>query len=47
MTLKKEDWTFYAILRNDVGKEKAEEYKQKCFKRYKKYGLLNENENNG
>ena len=46
MTLKKEDWAFYAILRNDVGKEKAEEYKQRCFKRYKKYGLLLQNENN-
>lgn len=47
MTLKTDDWRIYAILRNDVGKEKAEEYKQKCFEKYKKYGLLLKNENNG
>lgn len=46
MTLKKEDWGFYAILRNHVGKKKAEEYKQKCFEKYKKYGLLLQSENN-
>ena len=47
MTLKKEDWEIYAILREYDGKKKAEEYKQRCFKRYKKYGLLLKNENNG
>lgn len=47
MILKKDDWMIYAILRNDVGKEKAEEYKQKCFEKYKKYGFLLKNENNG
>ena len=46
MNLKKEDWKFYAILRECDGKEKAEEYKQKCFKRYRMYGLLSHNENN-
>ena len=47
MNLKMEDWRIYAILRECDGKKKAEEYKQKCFKRYKKYGLLPQNENNG
>ena len=46
MTLKTNDWEIYAILRECDGKKKAEEYKQKCFKRYKKYGL-SQNENNG
>ena len=46
MNLKMEDWAFYAILRNHVGKEKAEEYKQRCFERYRKYGLLLQSENN-
>ena len=47
MNLKTNDWEIYAILREYDGKKKAEEYKQRCFKRYKKYGLLSQNENNG
>ena len=46
MTLKKEDWKIYAILREYDGKKKAEGYKQRMFQRYKKYGLLSHNENN-
>lgn len=39
MTLK------YAILRNHAGKEKAEEYKQRRFEKYRKYGLFLQSEN--
>lgn len=46
MTLKREDWEIYAILRECDGKKKAQEYKQRRFKEYKKYGIL-QNENNG
>lgn len=46
MNLKNEDWRIYACFRECFGKEKAEEYKQKCFKRYKKYGVLSQNKNN-
>ena len=47
MNLKTNGWRIYAIIRECDGKKKAEEYKQKCFKRYKKYGILSQNENNG
>ena len=47
MNLKTNDWRIYAIIRECSGKEKAEEYKQRMFQKYKKYGLLIQNENNG
>ena len=46
MNLKTNDWEIYAIIRECSGKEKAEEYKQRMFQKYKKYGILRQNENN-
>ena len=46
MNLKTNDWKVYAIISECSGKEKAEEYKQRMFQKYKKYGLLSHNENN-